>query len=96
MTWTIIIVFVCMNLSKIGFSQQVKNKNDFEPIYLLSYSYRGLGDYDKALITLNRAENLLLANSYELSKVFISKGSLYLLSGNYTEAEKFYKRKNKF
>ncbi len=29
MTWTIIMVFVCMNLSNICFSQQVKNENDF-------------------------------------------------------------------
>ena len=69
----------------------LKNKNDFDPICLLSYSYRGLGDYEKALITLNKSEGLPQTNSYYLSKVFISKGSLYLLSGNYAEAEKFYK-----
>jgi hypothetical protein len=29
MTWTTLIVLVCMNLNNIGFSQQVKNENDF-------------------------------------------------------------------
>ena len=59
---------------------------------MLSYSYRGLGDYENALIIMNKAESLPQINSYYLSKIFISKGSLYLLSGKYAEAEKFYKK----
>jgi CHAT domain-containing protein len=69
----------------------LKNKNEFETQYLLSYSYRGVGDYESALSILNKSEGLLQKGSYELSKVFISKGSLYLLSGKYDEAEKLYK-----
>lgn len=70
----------------------LNDKNDFEHLFLLSYSYRGLGDYETALSVLNKAESLLQKESYELSKVLISKGSLYLLSGNYDEAEKYYKK----
>ena len=68
----------------------LKDKNDFEAQYLLSYSYRGIGDYESALSVLNQAQSLLQKESYELSKVLISKGSLYLLSGKYNEADKFY------
>jgi CHAT domain-containing protein/Flp pilus assembly protein TadD len=70
----------------------LKIQNDFEQIYLLSYCYRGLGDYENALIAMNKAERLLKKGSVELSKVFISKGSLYLLSGNYELAEKLYRK----
>lgn len=69
----------------------LKNKNDFEQLYLLSYSYRGLGDYENALMILNESEELIKANDYSVSKIHISKGSLYLLSGKYDEAEKLYK-----
>lgn len=69
----------------------LKDKTDFETKYLLSYSYRGIGDYESALSVMNKAESLLQNKNYELSKVLISKGSLFLLSGNYGEAEKFYK-----
>jgi CHAT domain-containing protein/tetratricopeptide (TPR) repeat protein len=69
----------------------LKNSKDFELQYLLSYSYRGIGDYEGAISALNQSESLLPKESYELSKVLISKGSLYLLSGKYDEADKFYK-----
>lgn len=70
----------------------LKTQNDFEQLYLLSYAYRGLGDYENALIAMNNAESLLKNGSPELSKVFISKGSLYLLSGNYELAETLYRK----
>lgn len=69
----------------------VKDQMDFESQYLLSYSYRGIGDYESALSVINQAESILRKENYELSKVLISKGSLYLLSGKYVEADKFYK-----
>jgi CHAT domain-containing protein/Flp pilus assembly protein TadD len=69
----------------------LKDKTDFETLYLLSYSYRGIGDYENALLVLNQAESLLQTESIQSVKVIISKGSLYLLSGKYDEAEKLYK-----
>lgn len=68
----------------------LKDENDFEPLYLLSYSYRGNADYDNALNTLNRAEKLINKNDALRVKVMIAKGSLYLLSGRYDEADKLY------
>lgn len=70
----------------------LKGKNDFEHLYLLSYAYRGLGDYENALIILQKAESLIQKADNNISKVFISQGSLYLLSGRYDEAESMYKR----
>ncbi|MDP2363609.1 MAG: CHAT domain-containing protein [Ignavibacteria bacterium] len=72
--------------------QTLKNKKEFEELYLLSYSYRGLGDYDKALQIMDKSESLISIDNNMISKVFVSKGSLYLLSGKYDEAEKFYKK----
>ncbi len=70
--------------------ESLNTQNDFEQMYLLSYSYRGLGDYENALIALKKAKGLLEKGSYELSKILISEGSLYLLSGRYNEAAKLY------
>jgi CHAT domain-containing protein len=72
--------------------QTLKNKKEFEELYLLSYSYRGLGDYENALKVLDKSENLISIDNNMISKVFVSKGSLYLLSGKYDEAEKYYKK----
>lgn len=69
----------------------LKDKNEFEPLYLLSYSYRGIGDYENALLSMNKTGDFISANNYQLSKVLISKGSLFLLSGKYDEADKLYK-----
>jgi CHAT domain-containing protein len=68
----------------------LKNQTGFNELYLLSYSYRGIGDYENALSTMNHAEVLVQTESNLASKVFISKGSLYYLSGKYDLAEKFY------
>lgn len=69
----------------------LKNQNDFNELYLLSYSYRGIGDYENALSSINKAEVLVQTESNLASRVLISKGSLYYLSGKYDLAEKFYK-----
>lgn len=69
----------------------LKDKNDFDQLQLLSYSYRGIGDYENALLVINKAENLIKNDNYILIEVLISKGSLFLLSGKYDEAEKMYK-----
>ena len=68
----------------------LKGKNNFDELYLLSYSYRGLGDYEQALLAMKNAGKLLPINDINLSKVLISQGSLFLLSGDYNEAEKYY------
>jgi len=68
----------------------LKNENIFDGLYLLSYSYRGLGDYKQALQSMKNAELFLSNNDINLSKVLISQGSLFLLSGDYDEAEKLY------
>lgn len=70
----------------------LKDEDDFEPLYLLSYSYRGNADYENALTSLNKAETLINQNNDQLVKVIIAKGSLYLLSGKYDEANKLYSR----
>ncbi|HEX9251600.1 MAG TPA: CHAT domain-containing protein, partial [Ignavibacteriaceae bacterium] len=41
---------------------------------------------------MDKAEKLINKDNSILSKVYVSKGSLYLLSGMYDEAEKFYKK----
>ena len=74
----------------------LENKIEFEELYLLSYCYRGLGHYDNALKIMDNAERLLKSDDVKLSKVYVSKGSLYLLSGNSDEAEKFYKKGFKY
>jgi CHAT domain-containing protein/Flp pilus assembly protein TadD len=75
-----------------GAVEILKNKKEFEELYLLSYSYRGLGDYENALRIMKKAEGLLNKNDKYFSKVLVSQGSLYLLSGNYDEAEKLYNK----
>jgi CHAT domain-containing protein len=70
----------------------LKDKNDFEQLYLLSYSYRGLGDYENALKVMQEAESIIQKENIYFSKVLISKGSLFLLSGRYDDAESVYKK----
>jgi CHAT domain-containing protein/Flp pilus assembly protein TadD len=70
----------------------LQSRDDFEPVYLLSYAYRGLGDYENALTVMRKAEGLLEKGSNRLSKVLISQGSLFLLSGNYDESDKLYRK----
>lgn len=84
-----------VNYNQNKYSDAIKlleNKTEFEELYLLSYCYRGLGDYDTALQIMDKAEKLINKDNSILSKVYVSKGSLCLLSGKYDEAEKFYKK----
>jgi len=69
----------------------IKNNKSFETLYLLSYCYRGLGDYENALLALNEIKALLNENDLRLSKVMIAEGSLFLLSGDYSNAAKIYR-----
>src|SRR5574338_805844 len=68
----------------------LKDTNEFEPLYLLSYSYRGLGDYENALSVLKKSESFL--SDKDKSRIYVSAGSLYLLSNQYNEAQNYYKK----
>lgn len=68
----------------------LKEKNDIEPIFLLSHSYRAIGDYRKALALIDSCLNLYPKENPDYCKFIISKGSLFLLSGRNEEASKLY------
>jgi len=61
-------------------------------LYQLSYTYRSLGDYDKALSLIKKAENMASGDSYFLIKVYLAEGALYFLSGEYDQADTIYKK----
>ncbi|MEO8231848.1 MAG: CHAT domain-containing protein [Ignavibacteriota bacterium] len=75
-----------------GAIEILRDKKEFEELYLLSYSYRGLGDYETAVQVMKSAESLLNKDDKCFSKVLVSQGSLYLLSGKYDDAEKLYNK----
>ncbi len=64
----------------------LKNKNETEPLFLLSHSYRAIGDYQKALMIIDSCMNLYPKNKHDYCRFIISKGSLFLLSGKNDEA----------
>jgi len=63
----------------------------FELYYKIASAYRGIGDYQKGIDVLGKAEKLLDSNNVMLSKILNAEGSLYYLSANYEAAEKSYK-----
>lgn len=69
----------------------LKEINDIEPLFLLSHSYRAIGDYQKALIIIDSLMNNYPKDKPEYCRFIISKGSLFLLSGKNEEASKLYK-----
>jgi len=79
--------------AKYYFSAAVeKNPTDFEIKYMLAYTTRNLGDYSKAFELLADAETLLEPGSPEITKVDVAKGSLFYLSGDYSNAKKYYQK----
>lgn len=68
----------------------LQTTTDSEPLMLLSHSYRGLGDYEKAVEILKKCKSQLEKNNPILARLLISEGSLYLLSGDYESAKKLY------
>ena len=61
-------------------------------LYKLSYSYRSLGDYNKALRLIKRAGDMSESDPYFRVKVFLAEGALYFLSGEYDLADDIYKK----
>lgn len=68
----------------------LKNNQDFEPLFLLSNSYRAVGNYQDALTLLDSCLILYPDENPDYCRIIISKGSLFLLSGKNEEAKKFY------
>lgn len=70
-----------------------KDSSNFGLVYKLSYVYRNLGDYQRALDILNSFErNIKDFDNWEKVKILIAKGSLYFLSGKNKEAFNLYNR----
>lgn len=68
----------------------LENERDFHQLYLLSHSYRAIGNYLKANTLLDSCLIICSKEKPDYVKVIISKGSILLLSGKYNEAKKFY------
>ncbi len=78
-----------------NYSEAIKllnGKDNFEALYQLSFAYRGLSDYENALISLQKCKVHLNSSDKNLAKVLIAEGSLYLLSGDLERAEQLYKQ----
>ena len=70
-----------------------KDSSKFGMVYKISYVYRNLGDYRKALDILNSFEkNIKDLGNREEAKILLAEGSLYFLSGKNGEALKLYNR----
>ncbi len=70
----------------------LEGKDDFEMLYLLSFAYRGLADYQKSFEALQKCKLKLDDTGLNLPKVLVTEGSIYLLSGDYKNAEKTYQK----
>jgi CHAT domain-containing protein len=60
-------------------------------LYQLSYAYRGLGNYRKALSLAHQSKSYANGDTNFLVKVSLAEGALYFLSGEYDSADKIYK-----
>ncbi len=79
--------------SKIRFEQSLMTDTSNKFIlYRLSYSYRSLGDYNKALMLIKRAIDISTDDSYFQVKAFLAEGALYFLSGEYDLADDIYRK----
>ncbi len=74
------------------FEKSSEQGNTFNENYFwLANSFRVKGDYNKAIEVLQKLKSSLKDDDYFLSSVEISLGTNYYLSGNYDEAENYYK-----
>jgi len=80
--------------SALGYFQKIVKQDsvDVFPLFHISYTYRNLGDYPKALKILHSAIRHSNNNPWLTAKLYPAEGSLYYLSGKYKEAENFYKK----
>ena len=63
------------------------DSSDFSLIYRLSYVYRNLGNYEKALkILTGYQKNIQGIDDWEQAKILLAEGSLYFLSGKNKES----------
>ncbi len=60
-------------------------------LYNLYYTYRSLGDYDKAMNELNLLSNDIIDDDIFYIPCLLAKGSLNFLSGDYKKAKSYYK-----
>lgn len=67
-------------------------KDDFNMLYLLSFAYRGLADYQKSLDALQKCKLKIDNFDSNMPKVLVAEGSIYLLSGDYQNANKTYQK----
>ncbi len=68
------------------------SKDDFEMLYLLSFAYRGLANYQKSFEVLQKCKLKIDIADLKMSKVLIAEGSIYLLSEDYKNAGKTYQQ----
>ncbi|RPI76263.1 MAG: hypothetical protein EHM47_00495, partial [Ignavibacteriales bacterium] len=68
----------------------LNNKLDKNIFFQLSYAYRNNGNYENGNKTLNRAEELFSDDKWFITKVRLAQGSLFFLSGDYDQAQKYY------
>lgn len=70
----------------------LEDKGDFNMLYLLSFAYRGLANYQKSFEALQKCKSKIDEIDLNMPKVLVAAGSLYLLSGDYENAEKTYEK----
>ena len=84
-------VLVNYHLNKYSDAVKILNsKDDFNMLYLLSFAYRGLADYQKSFEVLQKCKLKLDDGDLNLPKVLVAEGSIYLLSGDNKNAERIY------
>lgn len=71
------------------------NKPHFEINFFKSYGLRYLGDYQNALLELNKSEKIIDSTSKHFSQIQNAKGSLFYLSDNYEKAKRFFQNAKK-
>lgn len=61
-------------------------------LYQLSYTYRSLGDYNKALTLIRKAKDINAGDLNFQVNAYLAEGALYFLSGEYDLADAIYKK----
>lgn len=61
-------------------------------LYQISYTYRNLGNYTEGLKFINAAISSDKNDKFFLAEAYLTKGTLYYLSGKYQVTEEYYKK----